>query len=188
MQAILQREIIVDKSACRALAVAAFVVLTALGAFVRIPLPFTPVPLTLQTFFVLLAGAFLGSNLGSLSQASYILLGVIGIPLFTNAGSGATYLFGPTGGYLAGFVLSAFFLGVALRQTRGFFATFLFFVLADFIILGCGMLWLRLLSGYALRRLFLMGFVPFVAGDIVKAYIATGIYRTLRVRVRTILE
>lgn len=88
MEAILKREIVVNKTACRIIGVTVFVILTSLGAFVRIPLPFTPVPVTLQTFFVLLSGAVLGGAIGAASQLSYLLLGTAGLPIFTNAGSG----------------------------------------------------------------------------------------------------
>ena len=76
MEALLKREIILNKTLCRAMGVLTFVILTSLGAFVRIPLPFSPVPITLQTFFVLLSAALLGSNLGTISQLSYLLLGI----------------------------------------------------------------------------------------------------------------
>ena len=72
MEAIIKRELITDKRLCRILAVGTFIVLTTLSAFVRIPLPFTPVPLTLQTFFVLLSGALLGRKLGVSTQAVYM--------------------------------------------------------------------------------------------------------------------
>ena len=90
MEALLKREVILNKTLCRVMGVLTFVILTSLGAFVRIPLPFTPVPLTLQTFFILLCGAFLGSKLGVTAQLSYMFLGVLGLPIFTGAGSGLT--------------------------------------------------------------------------------------------------
>ena len=96
MEAVLKKEVILDKTLCRVMGVLTFVILTSLGAFVRIPLPFSPVPITLQTFFVLLSGALLGSNLGTISQLSYLLLGASGLPVFTGAGSGLFYLLGPT--------------------------------------------------------------------------------------------
>ena len=79
---------------------------TGLSAQVRIPLPFTPVPITMQTFLVLISGVILGRRWGGLSQIMYVGVGVLGIPWF--AGSS---IFGPTGGYLIGFILAAFFLG-----------------------------------------------------------------------------
>ena len=93
--------------AAAAAGVIGFALLTALGAAVRIPLPFTPVPITLQTLFVLLAGVTLGPRLGAASMAFYLLLGTAGYHVF--AGSercGLQTIFGPTGGYLLGFLLA----------------------------------------------------------------------------------
>ncbi|MCH7819743.1 MAG: biotin transporter BioY, partial [Candidatus Marinimicrobia bacterium] len=86
--------------------VGGFALLTALGALIRIPLPFTPIPITLQTFFVLLAGAMLGSKRGTLSQMVYVFAGAAGIPIFAGMSSGLALLAGPTGGFLAGFLLA----------------------------------------------------------------------------------
>ncbi|MBI4972331.1 MAG: biotin transporter BioY, partial [Candidatus Omnitrophica bacterium] len=128
METLLKKEIIYNRVVCRFIGVAVLVILTSLGAFVRIPLPFTPVPITLQTFFVLLSGAFLGSNLGAVTQLSYILLGVSGLPIFTAAGSGPLYLFGPTAGYLWGFVLASLFIGKFIKYSRdNFFLTLTLF-------------------------------------------------------------
>ena len=109
-QQILSKDLVKDKILCRALGIFVFTVLTILSAFIRIPLPFSPVPVTLQTFFVLFAGLILGP-VGAMSQIFYIILGALGMPIFTNAGFGLSYILGPTGGYLFGFVLVAFLLG-----------------------------------------------------------------------------
>ena len=84
--------VIANKLAIRAILVVSFVIMTALGAYVRIPLPFSPVPITLQTFFVLLCGAVLGRKFGALAQAGYVGLGVLGIPLFQGYGAGLLHL------------------------------------------------------------------------------------------------
>ena len=96
-----------------------FGALTAVGAYIMIPLP--PVPITLQTLFVNLAGALLGGYLGALSQVVYILLGVIGLPVFAGGKAGAGVLLGPTGGYLIGFVVGAFVIGklTTIRKKPG---------------------------------------------------------------------
>ncbi|MCK9603036.1 MAG: biotin transporter BioY [Candidatus Omnitrophica bacterium] len=187
MEAVLKKEIIVNKILCRLAGVLLFVVLTALGAFVRIPLPFTPVPLTLQTFFVLLSGAFLGARLGVVAQLSYVMLGVWGLPIFTGAGSGLLYLFGPTGGYLLGFVLAAMFLGRTIRQARdNLFLIFVFFCIADAILLFCGSLWLGMLFKVSFVKSLLVGFLPFIPGDLLKALFAAFLYLGLRPRLEEI--
>jgi len=185
MEAILKREVIANKTAVRAFLAATFVVLICLGAFVRLPLPFTPVPITLQTFFVLLSGAFLGSGLGVATQLGYLLLGVLGLPVFTGYGSGIAYLFGPTGGYIFGFILACFFTGRLVKYGgNNFFSVFAILSAADFIILACGAAWLKVISGYPLAKVLFMGFIPFIPGDLLKALAASGLYLKLRPRLK----
>lgn len=186
VEAILKKEIIVNKTLCRILGVLAFIILTSLGAFVRIPLPFTPVPITLQTLFVLLSGAFLGSNLGAFTQLSYILAGIWGLPIFTGVGSGLFYLFGPTGGYLFGFILASLFIGRFIKSSKNLVSTFGLFCLADLILLSCGVIWLKFLFGYSLMKLLFIGFLPFIPGDLLKILVATGLYNRLESRLKEV--
>jgi biotin transport system substrate-specific component len=187
LEAVLNKEIIVNKTLCRIIGVLAFIILTALGAFVRIPLPFSPVPITLQTFFVLLSGAFLGSNLGAITQLSYISLGVLGLPVFTGAGSGLLYLFGPTGGYLVGFVFASFLIGRCIRYNENNFLFILaLFCLGDLILLCTGVIWLKVIFGYNLKKLLFVGFIPFIGGDILKAGFASSLYLRAKSRLKEI--
>lgn len=94
--------------------IGAFSILTAAGA--QIAIPTFPVPVTLQTFFVLLSGAFLGSKKGFTSQLAYLIAGSTGLPLFANGAGGILHLFGPTGGYLLGFPLGAFIVGYLVHD------------------------------------------------------------------------
>jgi len=185
MEAILRKEIILNKTLGRTLGVLIFVVLTSLGAFVRIPLPFTPVPLTLQTFFVLLSGALLGSRLGVTAQLSYILLGVLGLPIFTGAGSGLLYLCGPTAGYLFGFVLAALFCAKFIKYSGdNFLKAFGMFCAADILLLATGTLWLKFLFGYSFTQLLVIGFIPFILGDLCKAAAAAFVYLKFKSRLK----
>lgn len=189
MEVILKREIVADKSLCRLLGLFAFIILTALGAFVRIPLPFTPVPITLQTFFVLLSGIVLGKHLGAASQLGYLLLGISGLPIFTSAGSGLAYLSGPTGGYLFGFVIASFFSGSFIESGRdNLFLQFAILCLSSFIILACGTLWLKAFFGRSMTvaKLLQIGFIPFIPADLVKALFALAIYSKLKFRIKQI--
>jgi len=187
MEAILKKEVIVNKVLCRTIGVLTFIILTSLGAFVRIPLPFTPVPITLQTFFVLLSGAFLGSGLGLLSQAGYMLLGAFGMPVFTNAAYGPLYLLGPTGGYIFGFSLAALFIGSFIKYAKGnLLCIFGIFCLADALLLSCGVLWLKIILGFSFHKIFIIGFLPFVVPDLLKAFIAAGIYLKFKTRLKEI--
>lgn len=92
---------------------ALFAALTAVGAFITIPVP--PVPFSLQIFFAILAGALLGSRRGAISVGVYVLLGLCGLPVFTK-GAGLSYIFQPTFGYLAGFILGAWLCGGSARK------------------------------------------------------------------------
>ncbi len=161
-------------------AVAGFVLLTSLGALVRIPLPFSPVPITLQTFFVLLSGAFLGACAGPGAQMLYLVLGISGIPVFTFAGSGVLYFCGPTGGYLAGFVLAALICGVTARVARGFAGLCAGFLFASAVILACGTLWLSFVTGVSPWTAAWAGAFPFIPGDMVKSVAAAVIFARAR--------
>jgi biotin transport system substrate-specific component len=187
LSAILTREVIENKTVNRILGVTVFIILTMLGAFVRIPLPFTPVPITLQTFFVLLSGLLLGRNLGGVAQMSYVLLGVAGAPLFTSTGSGIAHILGPTGGYLAGFVAASFYIGWGIRRVReGFWPVAVVLLIGDCILLCSGVLWLKVITGFSLSRLFYIGFIPFIPGDILKIAAAATIYGRLKPRLKEI--
>ncbi len=96
--------------------VALFAALTAIGGWLSFPLPFSPVPITLQVLFVLLAGALLGPMRGALSQIIYVLIGAIGLPVFAQFSGGIGILVGPTGGYLIGFIVAAFLVGLIVEK------------------------------------------------------------------------
>lgn len=188
MEAIIKRELISDKNICRALSVAVFVTLTTLAAFVRIPLPFTPVPLTLQTFFVLLSGALLGRRLGLFTQGLYMILGLTGLQVFTGTGTGSLYLLGPTGGYIVGFVLTSFITGsLFTNEKQGRLAVFIKLLFADLVILSIGTLWLKISLSCTLSRAFLLGFLPFVSGDALKVILAAVVYSKVHSRIKAAL-
>ncbi|MFZ2602922.1 MAG: biotin transporter BioY [Candidatus Omnitrophota bacterium] len=188
MEAVLKKEVIANKQLCRVIGISTFIVLIALGAFVRINLAFSPVPITLQTMFVLLAGALLGSHLGGITLISYIILGVLGLPVFSGAASGIAYLFSPTAGYLVGFILAAVFLGNSIKYAKNnLISVFFLFCLADFILLICGVVWLKILFGYNINKLLFIGLVPFIPGDLIKAAVASVVYFNLKARVKEIL-
>lgn len=188
MEAIIKRELITDKKICRMLSVAVFVTLTTLAAFVRIPLPFTPVPLTLQTFFVLLSGALLGRGLGFFTQGLYLLLGLTGLQVFTGTGTGSLYLLGPTGGYITGFVLASFVTGsLFTNEKQGRFTIFIKLLSADLVILFSGTLWLKISLSCPLSQAFLLGFLPFILGDVLKVILAAAVYSKLHSRIKAAL-
>lgn len=178
-------ELVPSRNARRVLAVTAFAAATALGAHVAVPL--TPVPITLQTLFVILAGAMLGPALGAASQIAYLGMGAAGLPVFAG-GFGIAYLAGPTGGYLLAFPATAFVAGLVARRIRGrgVGAALLLWAglfLASLITLGGGTAWLALLTGDMAVAL-AVGFLPFLAGDLLKVTLAALI--ALRWRDRTL--
>ena len=189
METIISKELITSKQICRLFAVTSFVCLTALSAFVRLPLPFTPVPLTLQTFFVLLSGALLGKKLGLTVQLVYILLGLIGYQVFTGLGSGMLYLIGPTGGYLVGFLLATMFTGSLFSQERTkSFSVLTKLIIADLMILLSGTIWLKFSLACSWRQAFLLGFFPFVLGEIFKIILASAVINRMQARIKAVLR
>ena len=161
--------------------------LTGLVAQIRIILPWSPVPVTGQTFAVLLAGVLLGRWWGGISLAIYAGLGAIGVPWFTGWGSGLGYLTGPTGGYIIGFILAALFLGHftdTYIRSRSFLSMLALMLFANFVLIYLpGLLqlglWFNLAKGepVSFTALFSMGVFPFIAGDVTKAVIAAAIAR-----------
>lgn len=162
-------------------------VLTGLMAQIRIPLPFTPVPITGQTFAVLLAGVLLGRNWGGFSMAIYAVLGAIGLPWFAGLGGGAAVLFGPTGGYIFGFILAALFIGYISDKyikSRNFIPMFLLMLFANFVLIhGTGLVqlavWFNFVKGSSptLSEILAIGTLPFIAGGLIKVVAASAIVK-----------
>jgi biotin transport system substrate-specific component len=178
-----------QRAVSASIGVVAFVVMTALGAQVRIPLPFTPVPITLQTFFVHLAGATLGPALGPLSQSVYLMVGAAGLPVFAGGGSGLSYLLqGATSGYLIGFVMAPALVGwlIRRREDPGILWILASLAAGSLVIYACGVSWLawslHLSPGSAIAK----GMLPFLAGDVVKTCAAAGLFRSYRRRARIV--
>lgn len=188
MIAALRKEIVIDKTVLNISAISLFTAFTALGAFVRIPLAFTPVPLTLQTFFVLLSGALLGRFRGSLSQLFYILLGLAGVPVFSGYGAGALYFCGPTAGYIFGFLPAAMLSATIFSaKEQNWLGVFIRLSLADACLLLTGTIWLKLLMGLSFQEAFWLGFLPFIAGDMCKVALAATAYKKLHGRFKSAL-
>jgi len=153
-----------------------FALLTWAGAKIQVRLPFTPVPGTLQTLPVLLAGALLGARAGAASQATYVLLGLSGLPVFALPGSGPLYLLGPTGGYLVGFVAAAYVTGLACRGAArpGLVGALLAFLAGGATLYLCGVAWLAVYLGGDVTQAVRTGLAPFALFDLAKIVIATG--------------
>lgn len=161
-------------AAVTAALVVGFALFTALSAQVAIPLPFTPVPISGQTFAVLLTGAALGSSAGAISMGLYLMLGVVGFPFFTAGASGMEVITGATGGYIVGFILAAWVVGaLAERQQDRTVATAVpAFFLGSAIIYMVGLPWLAVVGNFSFAQTLEYGLTPFVIGDLVKIGLA----------------
>ena len=159
--------------------VVAFSLLTALAAQVAVPLPFTPVPITLQTFMVLLTGALLGRRLGALAMFAYLIEGAGGLPFFAFGHSGIAYLlFAPTSGYLLSYPLAAFLTGWLAERgwDRKFLPAAAAMALGSLVILAGG--WLGLLRFFSPATAFITGVAPFLVGDLIKLALAAAVLPT----------
>ena len=161
-----------------------FSALTAVGAFISIPLQ--PVPFSLQTFFTLLAGMILGSASGALSQLIYILLGVIGIPVFAGFKSGIGILLGPTGGFLFGFIIAAYIIGkiTEIKVRLNIYHYFFIGWLGILIIYLAGITQLSLVTSINIKKAIAIGVFPFLPGDFLKVIFASLMADKLRKLIR----
>jgi biotin transport system substrate-specific component len=158
-----------------------FAALTAVGAQVQTPLPFSPVPVVLSNFFALLAGLVLGARLGATTQAVYVLLGAVGVPVFAGMRGGPQVLVGPTGGYLVGFILAAAAAG-ALRGPRvtagraiaaaAVGAALIYVAGVPWLVHVMGIPWPAAMTGAGLRKVLVAGVLPFLPGDAFKVVVA----------------
>ena len=147
-----------------------------LSAQIAIPVPFSPVPITLQTFAVILTGAFLGSRLGSLAVLAYLLEGAVGLPVFAQAHFGLIHLVGPTGGYLLGFIPAAYVTGLLAERSNenSLLRAMLIMSAGAAIIFICGLTWLSMVFNRS--EVLILGFYPYLPGAILKITTAAMIY------------
>ncbi|MCX8182737.1 MAG: biotin transporter BioY [Candidatus Methanomethyliaceae archaeon] len=154
-----------------------FAALTASGAWISIP--FFPVPLTLQTLFVYLAVLVLG-RYAALSQAIYIGMGLLGMPVFARGMSGYGVLVGPTGGFLIGFLLGSFVSGILLEMGKGKrYSNASAMITCIFFIFGLGWAWLAYWLNWNFNMALWSGVIPFLPGDVLKAGLAMIIKRKI---------
>lgn len=147
--------------------------LVAALAQIEIPLPFTPVPITGQTFGVLLIGAALGSKRGAASLGLYLAEGAVGLPFFAGGASGLKILTGVTAGYLVGFIIAAYVIGLLAERglERSVRTSIIPFLVGTFIIYLFGVAWLGIVLGSFTQALTL-GVIPFLIGDAIKLILA----------------
>lgn len=153
--------------------------LMAIGAYLHVPIG--PVPIVLTNLFVLLAGLLLGNRWGATSAAVYLLVGAIGLPVFAGGKGGLAHLFGPTGGYLFGFVLSAFVTGwISRKFNQKIIGEIVAVVIGSLLIYGLGLPWLKWITGMSWNKALVAGMIPFLPGDSMKAVAALLLARAIR--------
>jgi biotin transport system substrate-specific component len=166
--------------------------LVALSSHIVLPLGFTPVPLTLQPFAVLLLGLLMNPRLAAATLGAYLIEGAIGLPVFAPGlafGSGMAHLLGPTGGYLMAYPAAATLIAWLWRRSgRGFSAALASAALGNVLILLCGFAWLTLWthgtgSVTSIKASFAMAVLPFLPGDALKVIAAAAIAKAFE-RVR----
>jgi len=146
-----------------------------------LPLPFTPVPLTLANFGVLLVGLALGSKRGFAAAALYLVWGAVGLPVFSPAGvGGVAQLIGPTGGYLMAYPVVAFIAGWLAEQGGASFARNLVAgIVAEIVLFGAGIVWLAAMT-HSWQRALAFGLLPFFFAEVMKVMVAAGLARRLQ--------
>ncbi|WP_135610584.1 biotin transporter BioY [Methanococcoides sp. AM1] len=158
-----------------------FAALTAIGAYITIPLG--PIPFTLQVVFVLLAGAMLGSKWGAISMIVYTFLGIAGLPVFSGGASGIGVILGPTGGYIIGFIAAAFVVGFLFEKNRSEKVLFnaIYVLMGSVVIYAFGLTHLMLVADMSFMQAITVGFLPFIGGALVKIAVAAYIATTYKI-------
>jgi biotin transport system substrate-specific component len=185
---LLKKEVIKSKAAVSVIGVTTFALLTWIGAYIYIPLHFTPIPITLQTFFVFLSGAILGKKLGAISQIVYSCMGILGMPIFAAGGFGVLYILGPTGGYILGFIASSWVIGYMIRGNNATGSIITAFITGSVVYFTLGAGWLIFGLGLSWKDAFLLGVLPFIPGCGLKIAAATIVTRSCLKRARTIFS
>jgi len=164
------------------LPVAGFALLTAIAALIRIPLPFTPVPITMQTFVVLLSGVILGGRKGTISQIIYVSAGIAGLPIFAGMTSGIALLAGSTGGFLAGFIVAPKVVGLVLGESKKRGRLILALIAGTVTIFLLGNAWLLILMNGDVAKTLSLGFIPFLPGAVIKVGLVIAVVEAMRFR------
>jgi biotin transport system substrate-specific component len=160
-----------------------FAALTAVGAFIAIPIG--PVPIVLQNLFVMLMGLMLGPRWGLAGVAAYLLAGALGLPVFAGGTGGIGRFVGPTGGYLVGYLPSVAIIGwLAPRGKPQWLFDALAVTAGTLVLYLCGISWLKVVSGMTWGKTLMVGMIPFLPGDIAKMIAAVMMVGALRPMIR----
>lgn len=170
------------------LLVLGFSLFVAVCAFIAIPLPFTPVPITLQPSAVLLAGAALGGRRGAVAMLIYLAEGATGLPVFAGGTGGLLHLIGPTAGYLWSYPIAAFVTGLLCERglDRSYWTSVFAMLPGTLIIYALGVPWLAVVLHINATQAFVAGMLPFIPGDLLKLAIASALLPSIWQLVRKI--
>ncbi|WP_083963776.1 biotin transporter BioY [Spirochaeta cellobiosiphila] len=165
---------------------ALFAALTAVGSYITVPVG--PVPFVLANMFVLMSGLLLGPLWGVVSMGLYLLLGIIGLPVFAGATSGVARFLGPTGGFLFGYLLAPFVVGLVVIGTkRSFLRDLIAMILGAVSLYAIGIPWLNNVTGMNDLEKAAESMIPYMAGDVVKALLAALLAQILYVSLGSLL-
>lgn len=161
--------------------IAMFAALTAVLSQLMIPLPFTPVPINLATLSVFIAGGLLGAVKGGISQLIYVLLGAVGVPVFAGFTGGFGIIAGPTGGYIIGYIVAAFVIGLLIAKLPKTLLGFgLCFVCGAVCYFTIGTAWFMVVTKTGLLPALSMCVFPYIPGDLLKIILAAFLVKRLR--------
>lgn len=164
--------------------IALFAAITAICSWIAIPLPFTPIPLALAPVVPCIASSLLGTKNGTISMLVYVLIGAIGAPVFANFTGGLGHLVGPTGGYIIGYIASAFVSGIVLstieKGNLKYWKIAIAYVLGFLACYSFGTAYFMLLTKTSLLQSLALCIIPFVPVDALKIVIGTILVKKLR--------
>lgn len=158
-----------------------FTALIIIGGYISFPIPLSPVPIVLSDFFTMLAGLFLGASWGVASVGLFLFLGTLGLPVFAGGKAGLAVLFGPTGGFLFGYLIGALIIGLISEKGKpSFIKDLVALIVGNIIFFGMGIPWLKLVLKVTWGKALALGLLPFVLGNVIKVIIAAALIQTLR--------
>jgi biotin transport system substrate-specific component len=181
------RETSLSRLGRQAVAILAGALLVALSAQVVVPVPFSPVPMTLQPLAVLVVGGLLGATRAAGALVLYIVMGLLGFPVFAGGGSGALRLLGPTGGYLLAFPVAAAVTGRLIWQGRRSLVRILVACALGMVVIHAGGVAQLAVLGGDPALAFRVGFFPFLTGDLLKVGLAAAVILAVGPRLRPLL-
>ena len=158
-----------------------FTALIIIGGYLSFPIPLSPVPIVLADFFVMLAGLCLGASGGAASIGLFLFLGAIGLPVFAGGKAGLAVFIGPTGGFLIGYLLCVFVIGLISEKGKpSFIKDLAALLVADIVLFGIGLPWLKLVLKVTWEKALALGLLPFLIGNIIKIVAALALIQLLR--------